>query len=100
MFGGQWGKFKQPVVTAIIEAIGRGRSKQQEIGLSAMQMNNLGLELPGRLVAITANGVTEAASIYNTFGTEKAIRPDGVRINEQLAEKLKVKIGDSISITA
>jgi hypothetical protein len=122
-FGNQWGELSQPV-TAVVEAIDEGQP--QQVGLSAMQLDNLALSgkrkshidanvlqrmvqrnkkrLPASSdyppVTISANGTTASVPVYNAFGHMSTERPNGVRISDQLATKLHVKVGDTITISS
>lgn len=120
-FGIGWGKVSHPV-TAVVAAIDSGQPKQ--VGFSARQLDNLGLERTGlpinvgtlqgmatrnkqKLpdqngyppVQVSANGVTEHVPVYNAFGRMSAGGGNQVRISEQLAMRLKVKIGDTVTIS-
>ncbi len=119
-FGTQWGPLSQPVI-AVVAAIDAGQPKQ--IGMSAMQLDNLQLERQSHIdanilsqmvarnkqrlpasadyasVTVSANGVMVQTSVYNAFG-HLATEGNDVRISEQLATKLGVKIGDEIEISS
>jgi len=120
-FGNQWGALSQPV-TAVVKEIDGGQPKQ--IGLSAMQLDNLSLLRNSHIdagilqkmvqrnkkklaaptdyppVTVSANGRDATAPVYNAFGHMSTKQPNGVRISEQLATRLKVKVGDTITISS
>jgi len=119
-FGNQWGSVSQPV-TAVVEQIDSGQPKQ--IGLSAMQLDNLSLERQSHIdvsvlqsmvarnkkklasgtdyptVNVSANGKSTNTPVYNAFGHMANNQSNGVRISEQLATKLGVRVGDTITIS-
>ena len=94
-FGEDWGPLDLPVAArvGIID-----ESDEFEVGLSAMQLDNVGHsgEYKGLIVKHSDN--TIKAKVYNAFGMQALRESSSVRISSALAMKLGCKVGDNILI--
>ncbi len=124
-FGNSWDEIASPIVGAIVSAIDKDGDnlKLCRVGLSAMQLRNLGVEriskplneeslvfvmqqnAAGLLdsqeygsMRVTRNGLTEKALIYNAFGVRSTQNRSGIRISKPLAESLRVKLGEKVAL--
>lgn len=126
-FGNSWNEIASPIVGAVVFAIDEDGDNQKlsRLGLSAMQLTNLGIERISRplnaeslvfvmqqnaaglldsqdygSMRVTKAGLTEEALIYNAFGprSNRKSGRSGIRISKPLAETLRVKLGDRVAL--
>ena len=98
MFDNSWEEYKIPIAgrVAVIDL-----DNIFEIGLSAMQMVQLGggdYILHGATVKAESNNKTIDVAIYNAGGIESASgeNNDGIRISRGVADALNLLIGDNV----
>ena len=95
-FGETWGKLQLPVWArvAVIDS-----ADQLEIGLNAMQVDNIGWSGEYDAVIVEFLGKQVRASAYNAFGM-RALEGARVRISSALAAELQCGEDDTIGIVA
>jgi hypothetical protein len=104
-FGRSWGVIEQPAegIIAAVDSDGYN-SGLLMIGLSAMQISNLGINRESARgvrtygdLLVEYNGHTKDAQIYNASGVE-GIGGCGVRVSSALAEELGLKLEDKVRL--
>ncbi len=93
-FGQAWGKIDLPV-NARVGAI--DLSDRLEIGLSAMQLDNIGWKGNYNAVQIRFMNTVVKAFVYNAYGV-KSLQGGNVRISSALSDTLGCNVREHISI--
>ena len=96
MFGSQWDEIPLPA-TAVVSLILDG--DKPEIGLSAMQLDNIGYDAAVASVTLEKDGHTVAAEVYNACRMGAHKKPDGVTITDAVAKSLHLEPLDTFDIT-
>lgn len=94
-FGQNWGTLDLPI-RARVGVI--DESKELEIGLSAMQLDNIGWSGEYNALRVTCLDTVKAVA-YNAFGM-RAMDDSNVRISSALAKEIDCNVGEVISIDA
>lgn len=99
-FGIKWGRMGTEYITVVRACVGGidPDSTTQAIGLSNMQMDNLGHN-PRAIYRVSLNDNTEKhiVQIWIAFGM-RAFDDDQIWVTKKLANKLQLQLGDVITI--
>ncbi len=100
MFGKEWGNFGSKERTEVRGCVaGISPDPKKQIGLSAMQLDNLGYH-PRALFRVSLNENTEKhnVDVWNACGMS-ALNDDEIWVSKGLADIIEIKLGDVITIT-
>lgn len=99
MFGASWGNLGSTAETTVRACVGGIELGDDcRIGLSAMQMDNLGYH-PRAIFRVALNKSSRfyLVKTYNAFGP-KALSKDEIWVSKELADNLQLQLGDVITI--